>query len=306
MVAAHAVTAHKRLHVGGLGAAHLVGKGAAGRKGAAHNLVCQVRRRTVDGFQTGARVVLGGQRVNEAHGVGVLGVVQQVARVGDLNDAAGVHDAHVVAHLVHDAQVVRHEQDGHAELLAQVVEQADDLVLDGDVQSGGGLVGKQQARLACQGDGDHHALTHAARHLMDVVAHAVGRLGDAHEAQQLDGALLHLLLAQTLALEGLEELLAHGGNRVERGHRVLEDHADLFAAQASNLTVVHRRELLALVAHGAAHDLAHLGQQAHERTGGGGLTAARLAYQAERLALGDGERDLLHGTHCGALGYVVH
>ena len=38
-------------------------------------------------------------------------------------------------------------------------------------------------------DGDHHALAHAAGELVRVVLDAAGRLGDADQLQELDGAL---------------------------------------------------------------------------------------------------------------------
>lgn len=43
----------------------------------------------------------------------------------------GVHDD-VVCHLGDERQVCGHEDHGEAELLAQLVEQSDDLLLDGD------------------------------------------------------------------------------------------------------------------------------------------------------------------------------
>ena len=54
----------------------------------------------------------------------------------------------------------------HAVLGLQPHQQVEDLLLDRHVERGGRLVGDQQLRVAGDGDGDHHALALAARHLV--------------------------------------------------------------------------------------------------------------------------------------------
>ena len=69
-------------------------------------------------------------------------------------------------------------------------QQVEDLRLDGDVERRGRLVGDQQRGLAGQRHGDHDALAHAARQAVRIVVDALGRRGDAHQLEHLDGALL--------------------------------------------------------------------------------------------------------------------
>ena len=83
--------------------------------------------------------------------------------VGVLDDLAGVHDRHAVAHLGDDAQVVGDEHDRGAGLVAQVAHQVEDLGLDRHVEGGRRLVGDEQLGLAGEGHRDHHALGHATR-----------------------------------------------------------------------------------------------------------------------------------------------
>jgi hypothetical protein len=64
-----------------------------------------------------------------------------------LGDAAGIHDDDVVAHVGDDAEVVRDEDDGHAELLLERLHELEDLRLDGDIEGGGGLVGDDDGGL---------------------------------------------------------------------------------------------------------------------------------------------------------------
>ena len=74
-----------------------------------------------------------------------------------------------------DAEVVRDQQDRHAEPLAQLAQQLEDLRLDRHVERGRRLVGDQQLRVARERHRDHHALAHAAGQLVRVVVARAGR-----------------------------------------------------------------------------------------------------------------------------------
>jgi hypothetical protein len=88
------------------------------------------------------------------------------------HDLARVHDRDPVAGLGHDAQVVRDQEEGEPERLAEPAEEEQDLELDGHVERRGGLVGDQQPRVAGQRDRDHHPLPHAAGQLVRVLVEA--------------------------------------------------------------------------------------------------------------------------------------
>ena len=92
--------------------------------------------------------------------------VEQVAHRAHLDDPAGVHHRQRVAHLGDDAEVVGDEDQRHAGLLLDVLEQVEILGLDGDIEVGGGLVGNDQLGSAGKRDGADDALAHAAAHLM--------------------------------------------------------------------------------------------------------------------------------------------
>ncbi len=115
-------------------------------------------------------------------------VAEERDDVGLLDDLAGVHDGHPVAHLGHDTEVVRDEDDGRAGLVAQVAHQVEDLGLDRHVERGRRFVGDQELGLAGQGHRDHHALGHAAGHLVRVGLQTPFRIGDADHPEQLQGA----------------------------------------------------------------------------------------------------------------------
>ena len=86
---------------------------------------------------------------------------------------------------------------------------------------------------AVVGSSDHHPLAHAAGELVRILVDAALGGGNADLLQQLDGALAGALLAHVgVGKDGLGELSADGVERVQRGQRVLEHHADLAPASA--------------------------------------------------------------------------
>ena len=80
----------------------------------------------------------GGDGTEQAAGVLVAGVGEDLLGGALLDDLASVHDGDGVRHLGHEGEVVGDEDHRKAELLAQLVEQVDDLLLHGHVEGGGG------------------------------------------------------------------------------------------------------------------------------------------------------------------------
>ena len=97
--------------------------------------------------------------------------------------------------------------------------------------------------------------------------------------------------------ERLSHLVADGEERIQRGHRVLQDHGDTLAADLAHLARRLGQEVFSLEGEGAAHDAGGGGEQAHDGEGEGRLARARLAHDAERLPRIQPERDLVDGAH---------
>ena len=202
-----------------------------------------------------------------------------------LHDLPAVHDDHAVRDLGHDAQVMGDEKDGHVELVAELVDEVEDLRLDGDVERRGGLVGDQELGVARERHGDHDALPHAAGHLVREVAGALLGTGDAHDAQHLDGSRPGVLLGHVgVGADGLDNLVAHAVDGVERGHGLLEDHRDLPAADLLHLGLRGGEEVLAVEGDRAAGHMAGLLEQSHDGERRHGLARAGLAHHGEDLA----------------------
>jgi hypothetical protein len=65
-----------------------------------------------------------------------------------LDHPAGIHHGHLVGDLGHHAEIVRDEQDAHADLVLQAAQEIENLSLDGDVERRGRLVSDEQRRVA--------------------------------------------------------------------------------------------------------------------------------------------------------------
>ena len=259
---------------------------------------------------TWRRVWLGsssfGIDLSSASVYGIRMLANSVARGRLLDDLAGVHHRDLVGATGDDAEVVGDEDHRHVALALLVGEQVEDLRLHGDVERGGGLVGEEQLRAAGQRDGDGDALAHAAGELVRVLVEAPLGLGDADGVEELERLLVRLVLGDVeVVAEGLGDLPADLHHRVERGHRVLEDHRHLGAPDGSQLVLRCADELLALVGDRPGADDVLGGEQAHDRAGQHGLARAGLADDAERLAALEAEGDTVDGLDDARLGVEV-
>ena len=153
-----------------------------------------------------------------------------------LNHRAGVHHVHTVGHAGKNAEIVGDQDRCRAALLGEAAEQIEHLRLNRDVERGGWLVGDEYAWLKGKGHGDHHALAHAARELVRVAAKSRLWVGNANGGEELNGAGPRRLLRHlAVRLNRFDQLLLNAEHRVERGHRVLEDHGDLTATHLAQL-----------------------------------------------------------------------
>ncbi len=180
-----------------------------------------------------------GKRLQERLEIGVLRAPEDVRRRAGLGDLAVVDHHHLVGHVGHHAEVVGDHQDRHAELLLELAHEVQNLRLDRDVEGGGGLVGDQQGRAADQRHRQHGPLPQAARQFERI--HLVGalRVLEADETEHvLDFVVLLALGHFAVQHQRLADLVADAVDRRERGHRLLEDHADAAAAQRPDLRPV--------------------------------------------------------------------
>src|SRR6266545_2744737 len=234
-------------------------------------------------------------RAEQGSRVRMLGVVEQLPHWRPLDELTGIHHGDLVTHLRDDAQVVRHEDEGHAGLPLDVLEEVEILRLDRDVEVRRGLVGDDEARPAGEGDRPDDALAHAAAHLMGIFAHSPLRRGDADGAEEVLHALPQRAAPQLLVEEGgLRHLPEDGEERVQRRHGVLEDHGDPPATDPAQFALALPGQVLALEDDTASHDPGGPRQEPDDREARRRLAAPRLADEPQGLALVEREAHAVH------------
>ena len=105
---------------------------------------------------------------DEGLGVGMFRLVEEVAGFGGFDDFSQVHDHDPAADVFDDSEVVRDEQVGDAVFLLEVLEEVDDLGLDGDIERADGFIADDQFRFDGEGAGDADALALAAAEFVRV------------------------------------------------------------------------------------------------------------------------------------------
>src|SRR5918995_206949 len=244
------------------------------------------------------RAVHARDRPEQSPRVRVLRVVEDLVERALLDDPAGIHDGDPVSDVGHHAEVVGHQDDRRASLVTQLAHALEYLRLDRHVERRGGLVRDQDGRVAGQGERDHHALPHAARELERIVVDPLARPRDSDLLQQLHRPLACLLVGQRLVLlDLLDDLVPDLHHRVQRRHRVLEDHRDLGSAHAPQLILGGVDQLRALVVRGPLEVRVRRARQAHDRHRGDRLAGPRLADNRDDLAGPDRQRHALHRLH---------
>ena len=168
----------------------------------------------------------------------------------------------------------------------QFAQQVEDLRLDGDVERRRRLVGDQDVRLVGERHGDHHALALAAGELMRIGVDAAARDRGCRPAAAVRprapcGAAAASRPGDSTI--GSAICVADAVERVERGHRLLEDHGDLGAADRVRAGACQADQLAALE-DGPSRSRGRCRQQAQQRQHGLALARAGFADDGQRLA----------------------
>ena len=87
---------------------------------------------------------VGGPAAQESHGVGMARIAEHAGRRSLLHELTGVQDPHAVAQARDHREIVADEEDGVAELGAQVLDEIQHFGLDRGVESRGRLVEDQE------------------------------------------------------------------------------------------------------------------------------------------------------------------
>src|SRR5882724_11891640 len=103
--------------------------------------------------------------------------------------------------------------------------------------------------------------------------------------------------------DGLGDLVADGEDGIEGGHRLLEDHGDVFATNFPHVALFDGEEVAVGEEDFAVEDSAGgLRDEAEDGEGGDGFPAAGFADEGDGLAGEDGEGDVADGANLAAFG----
>src|SRR4026209_2392041 len=102
-----------------------------------------------------------------------------------LHDAAGVHHNYAIRGLTDKPKIVRGEQSRGVRLPLNMLQNIDDLRLDGDVEGRSRFIGDEKRGAVRNGDGNHDSLTHTSRQFVRVSVVAQAWLRDSDLMQQL-------------------------------------------------------------------------------------------------------------------------
>ena len=163
-------------------------------------------------------------------------MAEDIVQGSAFHHLAVVEHDDLIGHIGDDAEIMGDHQQRHAQFGLEILDQLQDLGLDGDVERRGRLVGNQQAGPADQRHGDHRALAQAPGQLKGIGARRALGIGKAHQPQHFHHQLAGRGTTNiAMQLEGFADLVADGVDRRQRGHRLLEDDRDASAANGAHL-----------------------------------------------------------------------
>src|SRR5829696_6494936 len=208
-----------------------------------------------------------------------------------LDDYSQVHHRNVVRDVAHNAEVVTNEEVGEGALIAQALQELQDLGLDGDVQGADWFVCHHEFGIDGQGTRDSDPLSLPPRQLVRIPTRVTptqpDRLQELVDRPCPPASFNHLVENERFA-EGLRD----GHPRVERRVRILKHYLELLAAAA------HRGFVARVNALPLHNDLAGRRLlQKQDAPPGRRLAAAALADKRKRFPLCHGETDTVDCAH---------
>ncbi len=202
-------------------------------EGASRRQRAQIGRRSPNARKRDPRTMYLREGAQQSIGVGVPGLRAQLVAGRRFDDATGVHNGHVVGDLQQERQVVRDEDHGEAEAIAEVGDLSENLALDHHIEGRRRLIHDDELWIESQRDGNDGTLPHAATQLVRKAMQTIGR--DAHQTEQLRRALLPALAAHCgiMGAQDVGNLCADVEHRIERVHGALKHDRELAPAEVA-------------------------------------------------------------------------
>ena len=207
-----------------------------------------------------------------------------------------IHHHDPMAEVFDYSQIMRYKQEGDPALLLQILQEVDDLGLNGNVQGADRLITDKQFRLNSQSPRDSNALALAAAEFMGV-ALRVDRV-EADRPEQFGDSRLpgRIVLCEPMNVEGFTDDVFDCHARVERALGILKPHLQFssmpaqFGAMQSGYVTLSKPDLS-----GGGSD------EADNCTPERGLTAATFADEAEGFTGSYRKGDVVYGSNEGSV-----
>ena len=106
--------------------------------------------------------------IQQGAGIGMSRLAIHRLRLAQLDHVAQVHHSNAIADVLNNRKVMRDEQIGQIEFFLQILQQIDDLRLNGDIQRRDRLVSHDQLGIGSQCTGKSDTLTLSARKLVRI------------------------------------------------------------------------------------------------------------------------------------------
>ena len=166
------------------------------------------------------------QRPQKPPCIRMSGITKNLFRRSDLHDFSGIHDRHTICCRSSHTQVMGHKNRRHAKPAPDLPEQSQNLRLDRHVQRRSRFIRKQNRRIPGKRDRHHAPLPHSARKMMRVEFHPLLRPVYLHQLHQLQHPVMKCFPRdlRVVHLDSLCDLLPNGHGRIQRCHRILENH----------------------------------------------------------------------------------
>lgn len=206
-------------------------------------------------------------------------------------------DHHGLRPLSGQRQVVGDQQQRGPEFRGKPLEVVQHPPLDRDVKRRRRLVGDEQLRPSGQADRDQRALTHAAGKLMGILGGLPHGIRHARLGEQLERAPSRIA-TRSVGPQRFPDLKPHLPDRVEVGHRILRDVADVAAPDRPQHPAVSSGDVEPVEDDATGRDSSAGWQQPEDRGGRGGFPGPGFADHRDGLTAPHRQ---IHATHHGPI-----
>ena len=215
---------------------------------------------------------------------------REIARRQLLDDPAALHHGDPIGDLRYHREIVTDENHRLPPIVRKSLQEAQNLRLRAGIERGGRLVGDEQRWPEHRGCRDRDPLPLASGQFIRIAVERTGGVRKTDPVERLARRLGCLTGRHPMMQsDGFRNLIADAPQRIERGHGLLKDHADLPAADSLNFALAHAGQQLLAQPH-LARGSRTSRQEPHDAQCSHRFSRSRAAHQAEDFSRRHRER----------------